>query len=613
MHSMAENTDKALAVQRLAHAYWEARGRPWGSPEKDWLRAEQKIKRRNAMAEWLAHYSVKMTSGLGILAKTLLLLLAVVLVTYVGVWMGVWIVGAHSLTIHGMLDILPRLIVPLGKALLLALFTMVTTAFVWVVGVCMIRGYSTTIHGYLNLLPRVTAPLRKALLLALLIVLGTALVRVIGSWMAGGDTITIASFTDTRVEASREKGVGLGHTITDTLTSKIHRINQLHTSKNPWGSGEEAPPLEMTGPQAYERVGTVSFAGIELPVGEVVLALRALWPSWYTRYVITGSLQNCLVVKVTCARLIVRLEEDGRTRKHWSYELPLNNEDAIDGQVQELAYQITWSTLSGIEGNSLESFKDLMEGVALFRQYKDSDDSEVFNKAEGYLLNVTKKDKKYARAHFYLGNLYNWGAYFAALESEKEKNYREKAMSHYKEAGYGYTANPYEAESFMNFGIGLVYHRFYSKIKERHPESFMEKIPELNALLIKANEYYTRVTDQDEDFYFARTGRALIYKEKEYLSSKGLNRIDKPELYIHCAMKELRHAKYIAEERKDSLRWFDTNLHDLERTLHRGKSRWPRLQAAYSWVAALQSKCLEFDEMPSDNFPSSPLVLHYHQ
>jgi Protein of unknown function (DUF2934) len=613
MHSMAENTDKALAVQRLAHAYWEARGRPCGSPEKDWFRAEQKIERRNARAELLTYYSVKMASGLGILAKALLLLLAVVLVTYVGVWMAVWIVGAHSLAIHGMLDILPRLIAPLGKVLVLALFMMVTTAFVRVIGVWIIRGYSTTIHGDLDLLPRLTAPLGKTLVLALLIMLGTALVRLMGSWMAGGDTITVASFTDTRVEASREKGAGLGHTITDTLTSKIHRINQLHIAKNPWGSGEEAPPLEMTGPQAYERVGTVSFAGIELPVGEVILALRALWPSWYTRYVITGSLQNCLGVKATCARLIVRLEEDGRTRKHWSYELLLNNEDALDGQVQALAYEIVWSTVSGIEANSLESFRGLMEGIALFRQYKDTGDSEVFNKAESHLLNVTEKDKKYARAHFYLGNLYNWAAYFSDPESEEEKNYREKAMSCYTKAEHGYTAKPYEAESFMNFGMGLVYHRSYSKIKEHYRGPFIEKLPELNALLIKANKYYTRVTDQDEDFYFARTGRALIYKEKEYLSSRGFNGIDKPELYIHCAMKELRHAKYLAEERKDNLRWFDATLHDLERKLRHGKGGWPWLQAAYSWVAALQSQCLESDGMPSDYFLYSPLVQHYHQ
>jgi hypothetical protein len=32
------------AVARLAHSYWEARGSQGGSPEADWLRAEQELR-----------------------------------------------------------------------------------------------------------------------------------------------------------------------------------------------------------------------------------------------------------------------------------------------------------------------------------------------------------------------------------------------------------------------------------------------------------------------------------------------------------------------------------------------------------------------------------------
>jgi hypothetical protein len=78
-------------------------------------------------------------------------------------------------------------------------------------------------------------------------------------------------------------------------------------------------------------------------------------------------------------------------------------------------------------------------------------------------------------------------------------------------------------------------------------------------------------------------------------------------------MKELRHAQYIAENRQDNLRWFDANLHDLERKLRNGKSSWPRLQAVFSWVAVLQSKCLESDELPSDNLLYPPVAQHYHR
>jgi hypothetical protein len=163
----------------------------------------------------------------------------------------------------------------------------------------------------------------------------------------------------------------------------------------------------------------------------------------------------------------------------------------------------------------------------------------------------------------------------------------------------------------MNFGIGLVYHRAYSKIKKQYKEHLFGKIPELNMYLSKAHEYYTKVTDQDQDFYFAKTGRGLIYKEKAYLS--GFNGRNNSELYIHCALQELRHAKYIAEDRKDkeSLRWLERNLHDLERNLHDRKSSWPRLQAALTWIPALKSKCLESDGVPSENASPAPLAQHY--
>ncbi len=33
-------------IERLAYSYWEARGGQGGSPEEDWLRAEQEVRSR---------------------------------------------------------------------------------------------------------------------------------------------------------------------------------------------------------------------------------------------------------------------------------------------------------------------------------------------------------------------------------------------------------------------------------------------------------------------------------------------------------------------------------------------------------------------------------------
>jgi hypothetical protein len=36
------------AIARLAYSYWEARGCVGGSPEEDWIRAEQELRMRQA-------------------------------------------------------------------------------------------------------------------------------------------------------------------------------------------------------------------------------------------------------------------------------------------------------------------------------------------------------------------------------------------------------------------------------------------------------------------------------------------------------------------------------------------------------------------------------------
>jgi hypothetical protein len=37
------------AIARLAYQYWEARGCPGGSPEEDWLRAENDLKQASGL------------------------------------------------------------------------------------------------------------------------------------------------------------------------------------------------------------------------------------------------------------------------------------------------------------------------------------------------------------------------------------------------------------------------------------------------------------------------------------------------------------------------------------------------------------------------------------
>jgi hypothetical protein len=41
---------KEKSIAQLAYDYWDRRGRPFGSPEEDWFRAEREIRARTSWA-----------------------------------------------------------------------------------------------------------------------------------------------------------------------------------------------------------------------------------------------------------------------------------------------------------------------------------------------------------------------------------------------------------------------------------------------------------------------------------------------------------------------------------------------------------------------------------
>ncbi len=45
---MERNTSdvNSAQIEKLAYRFWEERGRPFGSPEVDWLKAEREFRRR---------------------------------------------------------------------------------------------------------------------------------------------------------------------------------------------------------------------------------------------------------------------------------------------------------------------------------------------------------------------------------------------------------------------------------------------------------------------------------------------------------------------------------------------------------------------------------------
>jgi hypothetical protein len=430
----------------------------------------------------------------------------------------------------------------------------------------------------------------RVLLLIILVVVGTVLVvGLMRLGRANSKSITIASFTDTSADTREDKSRGLGHDLADVLEFEILRIAQLHTPTNPWGSPKELPSLQMTGPQTVERVGgTISVAGVELPVEVVVEILKPLLARPRTQYLITGNFQKvrsgdgtwvkesgntdeenaCLRFpsgEGTPVQIIVRLEADGRMLKRWNCKSLLpsaaehnaENRSSLAWHLREITYEIMWIVLEGVEANSLQNFKDFIQGVDSFREYKDKK-YEAFGKAESLLSKAIEKNPAYARAHFYLGNLYSWRAYYEKDDEGVERMYEQKAKDMYNLTALKNTLKPHEASAMSKFGVGLLDYRRYRKAKDQGK-------PLDDQLLTSANKAFTASWKEDQEFYLARTGNALIYKEKSELLNTPENKKER-EGYLNRAIEEFQYAKTVAASLKDtdSVKWLDRQILELE-------------------------------------------------
>jgi hypothetical protein len=204
------------------------------------------------------------------------------------------------------------------------------------------------------------------------------------------------------------------------------------------------------------------------------------------------------------------------------------------------------------------------QGTELSQQDKEKK-QKSFNKAETFLKQAIKNNPAYARAYFYLGNLYSWRAHDEEDDSSASR-YEEQAKAMYTRTAMGTTARPREAGALSKFGTGLVDYRHYRKAKKR-----AEHLSHVH-LLESAHEAFTASREQDPAFYLARTGNALVYAEKAELLGPPNKRKER-ERYLNRAIAELRDARAIAAELKDadSVKWLDKRILELESQKREGR------------------------------------------
>jgi hypothetical protein len=80
-----------------------------------------------------------------------------------------------------------------------------------------------------------------------------------------------------------------------------------------------------------------------------------------------------------------------------------------------------------------------------------------------------------------------------------------------------------------------------------------------------ANQAFTAAWKEDAEFYLARIGNALVYKEEAELLKKPEKKKER-EGYLNRAIGEFQYAKAVAADLKDadSVKWLDRQILELE-------------------------------------------------
>ena len=244
-------------------------------------------------------------------------------------------------------------------------------------------------------------------------------------------------------------------------------------------------------------------------------------------------------------RIIVRLEENGRILKHWTSQDALATEEDIQKFVRTIAFEIMWSMGKGKGADSLENFQKYIDGVEKFRWYKDIHAEQDFWDAEQHLSAAIAKHPGYIKAHYYLGTLYSWRAFREEVDSQLAGEYEQKAQGKYELLTSPQQSD--ETRALGHFGLGLLAYRQYRREKRlnpRQPETASLSDPAME----EADRHFTEAIDLDSTLYFARTGRARVYK------AQGC---------IEQAIREFQQARQSAKD-LSSQSWIDEQIEALK-------------------------------------------------
>lgn len=240
------------------------------------------------------------------------------------------------------------------------------------------------------------------------------LISLVIRWLAakGKGTVVIA-FEDLET-GDRNKGKA----IANSLISELNRIKHINTIEEPDDDEHiklqlsNIPPLIPVQEKIESNlmsIGIFEIGNAKIPIGQVLLGLRVLWPFGDTNRVISGDIQKY----ETITRLVVRLEDRDEVK---TWEITSENMPITD-MIREMAYKVSLYIAPNITAQTWEGFKFFTEAIAHYNKYRQTLNEEYLKKAKQDCIEARKFENKYEKL---ADLLYEIGIYYLEI-----KRYRE--------------------------------------------------------------------------------------------------------------------------------------------------------------------------------------------
>ena len=199
------------------------------------------------------------------------------------------------------------------------------------------------------------------------------------------------------------------------------------------------------------------------------------------------------------------------------------------------------------------TFNSILTALRSFAGIRICVPSKILGMLNSIYRRPLRSIRGYIKAHYYLGTLYSWRAFREEVDRELAGEYEQKAQGKYELLTSPQQSD--ETQALGHFGLGLLAYRHYrreQRLNPRQPETASLADPTLE----KADRHFTEAIDLDSTLYFARTGRARVYK------AQGC---------IEQAIREFQQARQRAKD-QSSQSWIDEQIEALKASPRRPPS-----------------------------------------